>query len=293
MSERVIKVPHGLTVAPYNQSILKLNGFSVIESCIFTQERSGSMFLEDHLLLFVLHGTYTVRHGNQEYTVRKNEMVLLQKAIVVQYEKSGEPGDEDLLDCMMFFLKDELLKEFIKMANIKFAQPVAPVPVSVKPVSECLLKYLESLKPYFNEPSKVEGGLIKLKMLELLFDLVYEDNTIMQQLLHLKQQVRSNISAIVEENVMNPVSLNDLAYLSGRSLSSFKRDFQAIYNMSPSHWIRERRLYKAKELLTHSSMSVTDICFTTGFESVAHFSRLFKEHFGYPPSAYKQHVSSK
>lgn len=288
MNNRVIKVPHGLTVAPHNQRILKVGGFSVIESCVFTEGKTGSLFLEDHLLLFVLCGTYTVRYGNQEYIVRKNEMVFLQKAIVVEYQKSGESNDDNLLDYMMFFLKDELLTEFIKMADIKNTRPEKSVAVSVKPIGDCLLRYIESLRPHFNSPDKVNETLIKLKLLELLFDLANEDQHIMQQLLQLKQQVRSNIAAVVEENIMNPVSLHDLAYLSGRSVSSFKRDFQAIYNTSPSQWIREKRLLKAKELLTNSCMSVTDICFATGFESVAHFSRTFKDHFGVPPSLYKQ-----
>jgi AraC family transcriptional regulator, exoenzyme S synthesis regulatory protein ExsA len=92
----------------------------------------------------------------------------------------------------------------------------------------------------------------------------------------------------VEENTFNPVSLNDLAYLSGRSLSTFKREFKDVYNTPPLQWIRNRRLDRARELLTHSPLSVTDICFTTGFENVAHFSKVFKERFGISPSRFKQ-----
>lgn len=291
MTERIIKVPQGLGAEPFNQKILKLKGLSVVESCTLTESKQGSMFLEDHLLMFVLNGTYTVRYGDQAYTVHKHEMVLLQKSIVVQYEKSGEPNQDYLLAYMMFFIKDELLVDFMKMADIQSSQPIALVPIFVNPISERLLSYIESLKSYFNEPDNIADGLIKIKLLELLFDLAHANENIMQQMLQLKQQVRSDISTIVEQNIMNPVSLNDLAYLSGRSLSSFKRDFQTIYNAPPSQWIRQKRLEKAKELLTYSAMSVTDVCFTTGFENVAHFSRVFKEHFGFPPSFYKQQLS--
>ena len=150
------------------------------------------------------------------------------------------------------------------------------------------MKYVESVKPYFNEPDKINEGLLRLKMLELLFDLSSADTHVMQQLLQLRQPARTNISTVMEENLLNPVSLSDLAYLSGRSLSSFKRDFQALYNIPPSQWIREKRMEKAKELLSNTTMSVTDVCYTTGFESTAHFSRLFKEHFGYSPSSLRQ-----
>jgi AraC-like DNA-binding protein len=288
MNNKVVKLPKGFMAAPYDYNMIKLNEFTVIESCKCEHGRDGVMFLEEHLLLFVLQGNYTVRHGNQECTVRRNEMVLLPKAVVVQYQKKGAPDNNGMLEYMMFFLKDELLKDFIKMANIKLKRTTAPVSILVKSVNERLLKYLESLKPYFNESNKIEGNLIKIKLLELLFDLASADENMLQQLLQLKKQVRSNISTIIEDNLMNPVSLKNLAYLSGRSLSSFKREFRTIYNMSPAHWIRERRLQKAKELLINSSMSVTDVCFITGFESVAHFSRNFKAHFGYSPSSYKQ-----
>lgn len=289
MDPRIIRVPQGLTVAPYYQSILKFNDLSVIESCIHTEARSGSMFLEDHLLLFVLEGTYTVRYGKEEYTVAKNQMVLLKKALVVEYCKTGEPGKDNLLEYMMFFLKEDLLKEFIRMAALKSTaiDELVSVPVSVKDVDERLLKYVASLKPYFDEPDKIEENLVRIKLLELLFDLTNADKNVLVQLLQLNQVVRKNITITVEENLLNPVSLNELAYLSGRSLSSFKRDFQAIYNMPPSQWIREQRLEKAKGLLTNTAMSVTDVCYTTGFENIAHFSRLFKSHFGYTPSSQK------
>jgi AraC-like DNA-binding protein len=250
------------------------------------------MFLEDHLLLFVLKGMYTVRYGNQSYTVKKNEMVLLQKSITVEFEKSGEKDEEYLLDYMMFFLKEDLINEFVKMADLKPSYPAALDAVSVKSVNDRLISYIESLKPYFTQPDEISSGLIKIKLLELLFDVADTDENFYFQFLQLKRKERKSITEVIEENIFNPVSLNDLAYLSGRSLSTFKREFKEIYNTSPLHYIRNRRLDKAKELLTHTSFSVTDVCFSTGFENVSHFSKVFKERFGISPSLLKKPLRS-
>lgn len=287
-SSKVVKVPQELITAPFHQSILKMNGLSVIESCTHTQNNTGSMFLEDHLLLFVIKGKYTVRYGNQSYTVKKNEMVLLQKSIAVEYEKSGEKDEEYLLDYMMFFLKEDLINEFVKMADLKPSYPAALVAVSVKSVNDRLISYIESLKPYFQQPDEISSRLIKIKLLELLFDVADTDENFYFQFLQLKRKERKSITEVIEENIFNPVSLNDLAYLSGRSLSAFKREFKEIYNTSPLHYIRNRRLDKAKELLTHTSLSVTDVCFSTGFENASHFSKVFKERFGISPSLLKK-----
>lgn len=285
--KKIAKVPQDLDNASLDHGILKMKGLSVVGLCTHSHATEGTMYLQDHVLLFVLKGIYTVRFGDQEYTVRKNEMVLLQKAIVIQYEKYGEPDSEYELDYMMFFIKDDLLNEFIKMSNHKPSYDAALVPVSVKPMNDRLISYIDSIEPYFHEKDKIEDGLIKLKLLELLYDVVNADKSFLCQFLQLKHKKPLSIVEVIEDNLVNPVSLNDLAYLSGRSLSTFKREFQAIYNTSTFQWIRNRRLEKAKDMLTHSGVSVTDACFATGFENAAHFSKAFKKRFGIPPSAVK------
>lgn len=285
--ERVVKAPKDLD----SITMLEMKGLSVIGNCSYSGIKTGTMYLQDHVLLFVLEGTYIVRFGNHEYKVNKNEMVLLQKAIVIEYEKYGESDLENTLDYMMFFIKDELISEFIKMSDINYSLPFTPVPISIYPLNNRLKTYIDSIKPYFNESEKIQEELIKLKLFELLFNIADADEKLFYQFVQLKHREPSSIAKVIEENLMNPVSLEDLAYLSGRSLSTFKREFYAIYNEPTFQWIRNRRLEKARDLLTSSRLSVTDVCFATGFENVAHFSKSFKKKYGIPPSMIKRTVN--
>jgi AraC-like DNA-binding protein len=192
---------------------------------------------------------------------------------------------------MMFFLNEMILDEFLKFAGIKPIYPVNDVvPVTVFPINDRIGSYIESLKPYFNKPDEVREGLVRVKLMELLFHVADSNERFIYQLMQPISKDRSSIAKVMEENFMNPVSLNDLAYLSGRSLATFKRDFHAIYNTSPLKWIRNRRLNKARELLSETVLSVTDVCFSTGFENIAHFSKVFKERFGLPPSEFRQQL---
>lgn len=289
MESKTLKVPGGLYVASYLQSSLILDGLTVVQSCTHVSGgKTGSMFLEEHLLLFVLQGTYAVRYGEQEYILEKNQMVLLNKSIVVEYDKSGDPENGNISECIMFFLKDDFLREFVRKVDLPVKQAEELPPISVRNVNQLLLGFIQSLIPYFSEPDQIDAGLIKIKMLELLYGITHTDRKLLQQILQLNQQVHRDISQVLEENYMSPVSINDLAYLSGRSLSSFKRDFKSIYNIPPSMWIRERRLKKAKELLSKTEMSVTDVCYTIGFENAAHFSRVYKSRYGHPPSSQRK-----
>ncbi|MCR2805449.1 AraC family transcriptional regulator [Paenibacillus soyae] len=259
-TNRLTKISDVLAQAStHQQKILRMKGLSAIESCTRTEGAAGTLFLENHMLLFVIKGTYTVRFGSSVHTAHKHEMVLIHKSIVIQYEKSGEPNSDYTLNYMMFLLQDELIDEFMKLADYT-PTSITPTtdPISVHKMDGRLSSYLQSLKPYFEEPERITDGLVKVKLLELLFGLADRNDIFLFELSRIRRQERKKIQDVIEANLTNPVTLNDLAYLSGRSLSSFKRDFKAIYNTSPLQWIRNRRLDHAKEILLRSSLSVTE-----------------------------------
>ncbi|MCG7382057.1 AraC family transcriptional regulator [Paenibacillus sp. ACRRY] len=286
---KLISAPKGMELAPDKEGSLKWNGLTVIQFCLHTQGTKGSFFLKDHLLLFVKSGVYTVKYRNQKHTVRSNEMIFLHKAIKVEYEKSGEPGTEYLLDYIMFYLNGDILHKFADFAEWKTNHSTDDVvPVSVVPVNAPMRAYIASLKSYFNQSDSISDGLIGVKFMELLFHLAETNTNLLQQLLHPHPTERSQIAQIVEENVTNPVSIEDLAYLSGRSLSTFKREFRALYNSSPLRWIRNRRLDLASQLLLETTQSVTDICYACGFENTTHFSKVFKLRFELSPTEYRR-----
>nr|WP_260987019.1 AraC family transcriptional regulator [Paenibacillus terrae] len=221
-------------------------------------------------------------------------MMFIHKSTGVEYEKAGEPDSDYILDYTMFFLNEKIVDEFLKFAGL---QPIYlvndVVPITVFPINDRIGSYIESLKPYFENPDEVKEGLVRVKLMELLFHIADSNDRLLLQMMQPISKERVSIAKIMEENFMNPVSLNDLAYLSGRSLAAFKRDFQAIYNTSPLKWVRNRRLDKAKELLAETVLSVTDVCFSTGFENIAHFSKVFKERFGLPPSEFRRQLRLK
>lgn len=291
---KTAKAPQELINAPDKQGSLQQNGLSVISFCLHTQGKKGSFFLKDHLLLYVKSGVYTVRFNSREYTVRSNEMVFIHRSTLIEYDKSGESGSEHRLDYMMFFLNEKLLEEFAQFAGVKaIASEDDLISVSTIPVNDLTRSYIESLQPYFEKPSQVSDGLVKVKMMELLFHLADSKEGFLNQLLRPSRGNSNSIGKIMEENFRNPVSLQDLAYLSGRSLSTFKREFQATYQTSPLRWIRNRRLDEAEKLLLETTLSVTDVCYSTGFENIAHFSKVFKLKFGLSPSEYRQPFKRK
>lgn len=283
-----IKVPTDLLSAPFNNKALRMNGLSVVDSCYYDQTTIGSMYLEEHIIFYVLKGQATLAYGKQKHTVRKDEFILLKRAAMYDFVKEGTArGLETTFHGLLFCLKDEILVDFIKMADIRRDKSAA-YELTVKKANTRLQAFTKSLIPYFEEPENIDEGLLKIKIMELLYDVINADREMQRQIMMLGQPVRRDIGPIMENNFINPISVPELAYLSGRSLSSFKWDFQALSHVPPTLWIRQRRLKHAMQLLETTDLSVAEICYASGFENPTHFTRLFKTEYGISPSAVRK-----
>ena len=269
---------------------LSLDGESLIEKYMHTIEGTGTMYLHDNLLLCLLDGNLKVTFGKQTFEVNQNDMLILNKATLINYESSGNPLNNNLFSCLMISLKDDMIKSFLTSTDLKMIKNdfVGDVLSSVQPMDDCLISFAHGLDPFFKNPDKVAPSQLRRKMMELLYDTAICSDTIFQQILHLQQPVRADLREVLERHYASPIGLEDLAYLSGRSLSSFKRDFQQTFNVPPATWIREKRLNKAKEMVETTSMTVSEICYTLGFENVSHFSRIFKQYHGIIPTSLRQ-----
>ena len=82
----------------------------------------------------------------------------------------------------------------------------------------------------------------------------------------------------------HPLSLEELAFLTGRSLSAFKREFRVRYAEPPATYLRRRRLKRACELLRRTDLRVADVAYTTGFRDAAAFSKVFARAYGVSPA---------
>ena len=79
------------------------------------------------------------------------------------------------------------------------------------------------------------------------------------------------------------VSIERFAFLTGRSLSAFKRDFKTVYNETPNRWLIKRRLEEAYFLIDKKHEKPSEIYIDLGFEDLSHFSFAFKKLFGVAP----------
>ena len=94
---------------------------------------------------------------------------------------------------------------------------------------------------------------------------------------------------LMESNIEEPMSLDELARHVGISRRQMERIFQKHLNCVPTRYYLELRLRRARELLLRSPKSIVDVAFSCGFVSAPHFSKCYRDYFGKPPREERQH----
>jgi AraC family transcriptional regulator len=101
---------------------------------------------------------------------------------------------------------------------------------------------------------------------------------------------RVNINRVLDflkENWDKEFSLETIAEMADLSVFHFIRVFKTQTGRTPHEFIIKTKIDKAKELLVTNSKSITEVCFSCGFNNLSHFADTFKRQVGITPSKYK------
>ena len=91
----------------------------------------------------------------------------------------------------------------------------------------------------------------------------------------------------IDSNIQAGLELSDIALLVGLSTSRVRHLFTAAIGLSPIHYLRLRRMQKAKVLLEETVFSVKEVMAKVGINDASHFVRDFRHHYGLTPKKYR------
>jgi AraC-like DNA-binding protein len=92
----------------------------------------------------------------------------------------------------------------------------------------------------------------------------------------------------IDRDYAQPLDVEALAHGVHLSAGHLSREFKKAYGESPYSYLMTRRIERAMRLLRKGDLSVTDVCFAVGCQSLGTFSTRFTELVGVSPSVYKQ-----
>lgn len=89
--------------------------------------------------------------------------------------------------------------------------------------------------------------------------------------------------SLMEANIEEPMSPDELAHHVGLSRRQLERLFQKYLSCVPTRYYLELRLARARQLLLQTNLSIVDVALACGFVSAPHFSKCYRDFFGTPP----------
>lgn len=267
---------------------LKVLEFSnVFIGAYFTDNRECAHPNAEHTLIYLLSGELEINDGNKKTILRpggcafmrRDHRLFLQKRV-----KNGVPYHSIVLKFNRKFLRE--FYSSIDKRTLPDVSKRTKNSLTVLPENRPDIKSLfESIIPYFESDTKPSDAVLQLKMTEGLYVLLNTDVNLYASLFDFTDPWKIDLMEFMNENYMHELTMDEMASYTGRSLASFKRDFKKISDLSPLRWIINRRLEAAHDLICRGGASITDICYQVGFKNLSHFSKVFKEKYGLPPTA--------
>jgi AraC-like DNA-binding protein len=240
---------------------------------------SAEQFIAEHTFLYVVKGTVNIFDGNKHHKFLPGECGVGRKNHLARYSKE-KINDE--LEKVFVFFDEAFLKGYQqkhKSVVNKFKSPGAIVRVEE---NKLVPIYISSLLPYYSK-GVIDAAFADVKREELLIILLRQRPELAGVFFDFGIPEKMDIESFMNRNYKFNITVERLAYLTGRSLSAFKRDFSQVFNDTPTHWLVQRRLKEAYFLLEKKNKKPAEIYLDLGFENLSHFSYAFKKRFGVPP----------
>lgn len=276
-------------------NLIELDDFSGV---IFRQRQEHlkkEVYTTCHIFVVVLYGEKIIHTQEGEFHIKAGNAFLARRGLHLFSEVfAGINKYESLI----FFIDDLLLERFFRNYSVNILGSTERekhkniFQISISPLMRVCI---DATIPFFSNKSDVSKELLRVKLTEILLHIAQSEQgaEFLSFAKLLQSKNKKDLIPLMEDNFSKSFSIESFAHLSGRSLTTFKKDFKNIFHQTPKKWITRKRLGLAHFLLLNSDLNVTDTCFEVGFENISYFGQLFKKEFGVSPKKIQKDLNQE
>ena len=242
-------------------------------------------------IVHVVHGHSRLYSANQFISLSTGDTLVMKADNFVNNWQENE--DNSLNQVIAFQLNAKFLRYIYdgQLPNgFASERAIASNAVEKAVPNPLLTTFFEGLQTYFNNPIHLTEELICIKVKELISLLLQTDVSLNMYKIfgNLFNANEYDFQEVIQQKLFEDLNMEDLAFLTGTSLSSFKRKFASIYGTSPNKYIISKRLEKAQILLNTTDLRISEIAYDCGFSDVGYFSKTFRNYFNCSPSDFRK-----
>jgi len=259
-------------------------------NCILHKElpaplREREAYVANHVVSLVLAGKQVIRTYEEEIlTVNAGQALFLPRGVYYVTDLLPQNGN---FRSLLFYFDDDTIHRFLSDTEVTEVDRDAG-PSHLHFPNTPVLETFTTNTLQTAKDGLLSKPLLRLKTLELLHLLhgFIGSKTLAHFLFRLTLPKRRNLRQFMERNYRKPLGVEDFAYLTGRSVSSFRRDFRTYFGTTPNKWLRSQRMQEAVALIDAQEMSVTELSYAVGYDNISYFIREFRKLTGLSPKQY-------
>ena len=262
--------------------VTQLFGDSFLYACTFNKTYTYEQFVPENLLAYQISGQTEIYHQRGEMVLEEGQFLLARKN---QFAKSIKvPAADAAYQCISVMLTTERLQQYALDHGVRCDKRYQGTRNILLEPDNMLKGYFLSVIPYTESVKPVNKTLASIKINEAITLLLEMRPDLESFLFDFSDPHKQNLEEFMLKNFQYNAPIEHFAKLTGRSLTSFKREFTDIFKTSPGTWLKNKRLSEAYYLIKKKNQKPQDIYQDLGFENLSHFYTAFKHKYGVTPA---------
>ena len=232
----------------------------------------------------ILNGTLTVYMDDEEITAKADAIVFINSEVIHGYLPNNCIYEVIDFDVDEILLRTSLCKDILHTFT---NNQVKVLPFNSE--EEINLHNITNRLFTLAAGQSNKQDLLLLSALYELLGTIYSNH-------HYIENFKSSANVkmfkplldFIEKSYMNPISLNEMARISGMGINRFANSFRDFFHQTPVEYLNAYRMEKACILLINTTSSITEIAYQCGFNDSSYFVKVFKKYKGITPKKYRQ-----
>ncbi|MEM6725252.1 MAG: AraC family transcriptional regulator [Bacteroidota bacterium] len=245
--------------------------------------------LAKNTISFLRVGTKEVVGDDAATKIDNAHFLIMKSGNCLMTEKVSE--ENRVYESILLFFSDEVAIDFLERNDLTKVKASQEKSFYTFAYDGFIQHFVDGLENVIRLSPSIQSKVLTAKFEEIMLYLTHHHGSaFLSDLIHKMDDKTARLIKVVEHNRHVKLSLDELAFLSRMSISTFKRSFYDHYGSTPMKWFSAARLNHAALLLKTNQKRAIDLYEDAGYESLSNFIQAFKRQFGQTPKQYQHSI---